>query len=111
MNHDNLTALATIQAMGNPIRFAILDLVGEGELGAGEIAAHFKTTRPAVSQHLRILRRAGLVNERRLGARRLYSLRREGFEPLRAWLDGYWGGRLRRLKLAAEELERGKRTR
>jgi DNA-binding transcriptional ArsR family regulator len=97
--------------MSNPIRFAILDLVGEREMGASEIAGCFKTTRPAVSQHLRILRRAGLVKERRLGARRLYSLRREGFEPLRAWLDLYWSQRLQRLKLAAEEVERGKQTR
>jgi DNA-binding transcriptional ArsR family regulator len=106
-----VTALSTIQALSNPIRFAILDLVSEREMGAGEIAGRFKTTRPAVSQHLRILRHAGLVKERRLGARRLYSLRREGFEPLHAWLDGYWSRRLRRLKLAAEEIERGKRTR
>jgi DNA-binding transcriptional ArsR family regulator len=97
--------------MSNPIRFAILDLVSEQEMGAGEIAGRFKTTRPAVSQHLRILRRAGLVKERRLGARRLYSLRREGFEPLRAWLDGYWSQRLGRLKSAAEAIERGKRAR
>jgi DNA-binding transcriptional ArsR family regulator len=106
-----VSALSTIQALSNPIRFAILDLVSEREMGAGEIAGRFKTTRPAVSQHLRILRRAGLVNERQLGTRRLYSLRREGFEPLRAWLDGYWSRRLRRLKLAAEQVERGKQTR
>ena len=97
--------------MSNPIRFAILDLVGEREMGAGEIASRFKTTRPAVSQHLRILRNVGLVKQRRLGTRRLYSLRREGFEPLRSYLDGYWSLRLRRLKLAAEEVERRKRAR
>jgi len=96
--------------MSNPIRFTILDLVREREMAAGEIALRFKTTRPAVSQHLRILRRAGLVRERRIGTRRLYTLRPEGFEPLRAYLDGYWGPRLRRLKLAAEEIERGKRA-
>ena len=59
-------------------------------MGAGEIALRFKNTRPAVSQHLRILRRAGLVKARRLGTSRLSSLRRRGFEPLRAYLDGYW---------------------
>ena len=106
-----MSALSTIQALSNPIRFAILDLVSEREMGAGELAGRFKTTRPAVSQHLRILRRVGLVKDRRLGARRLYSLRREGFEPLRAWLDCYWSRRLRRLKLAAEQVERGKQTR
>jgi DNA-binding transcriptional ArsR family regulator len=105
-----VNALVTIQAMSNPIRFAILNLVSEGEMGAGEIAACFKTTRPAVSQHLRILCHAGLLEERRLGATRLYSLRYEGFEPLHAWLDGYWSQRLRRLKLVAEEIERGKPT-
>lgn len=106
-----MTALATIQALSNPTRFAIVDLVSDREMGAGEIAGHFRTTRPAVSQHLRILRRAGLVKTRRLGAKRLYSLRREGFEPLRSYLDRYWSARLRRLKLAAEEAERGKRVR
>jgi DNA-binding transcriptional ArsR family regulator len=111
MGHDVLTAFATIQAMSNPIRFAILDLVSEREMGAGEIALRFKSTRPAVSQHLRILRHAGLVKTRRLGTRRLYSLRRQGFEPLRTYLDGYWSLRLRRLKLAAEEAERRKRIR
>ena len=106
-----MNALVTIQAMSNPIRFAILNLVSEGEMGAGEIAARFDTTRPAVSQHLRILCHAGLLEERRLGARRLYSLRYEAFAPLRTYLDGYWSQRLRRLKLAAEEIETGKRTR
>jgi DNA-binding transcriptional ArsR family regulator len=105
-----LTALPAIQAMSNPIRFAILGLVREREMAAGDIAAHFNTTRPAVSQHLRVLRKAGLLKERRVGASRLYIVRLEGFDPLRAYLDALWKLRLRRLKIAAEAIERRKRA-
>jgi DNA-binding transcriptional ArsR family regulator len=104
-----LSPLSTIQAMSNPIRFAILGLVRDREMAAGDIASHFKTTRPAVSQHLRVLRKAGLLTERRVGARRLYAVRQEGFDALRAYLEAYWSGRLRRLKVAAEAIERKKR--
>jgi DNA-binding transcriptional ArsR family regulator len=106
-----VSALPAIQAMSNPIRFAILDLVREREMAAGDIAGHFKTTRPAVSQHLGVLRKAGLLNERRIGVKRLYIVRPEGFDPLRAYLANFWNLRLRRLKLAAEAAERRKRTR
>ena len=64
-----------------------------------------------MSQHLRILRRAGLLRERRIGARRLYCLRPEGLDALRAYLGDLWGTRLKRLKEAAETAERGKRIR
>ena len=69
----------TIQAMAEPTRLAILKMVRRREMPAGEIARKFKgITRPAVSQHLRVLKDAGLVTERRDGTRRLYSLRPEG---------------------------------
>jgi DNA-binding transcriptional ArsR family regulator len=106
-----LTALPIIQAMSNPIRFAILDLVRESEMAAGEIAERFETTRPAVSQHLRVLREAGLLTERRVGVRRLYIIRPEGLDPLRAYLEDFWDLRLRRLKVAAEAAQRKKRAR
>jgi DNA-binding transcriptional ArsR family regulator len=76
--------------------------VRDGELAAGEIAVHFELTRPAVSQHLRVLRRSGLVSERRSGTRRYYRARPEGLAELRAFLDGFWDERLAVLKREAE---------
>jgi len=101
-----MTVLATIQAMGDPTRFAILHLVRTRELAAGEIARKFDVTRPAISQHLRILRRAGLLTERREGTKRLYSLRPEGLDQLRSFIEEFWDVRLLRLKRAAEAAER-----
>lgn len=89
-------------AVAEPRRREILTLVRERELSAGEIASRFDVTRPAVSQHLTVLREAGLLNERREGTRRLYSARPEGLAELREFLDGFWSERLERLKLAAE---------
>jgi len=76
--------------------------VRDDERSAGEIAGHFDVTRPAVSQHLRVLKEAGLVNERRDGTRRLYRLRTEGLDELRAFLDDLWSDRLARLKHTIE---------
>ncbi|HYW59297.1 MAG TPA: metalloregulator ArsR/SmtB family transcription factor [Xanthobacteraceae bacterium] len=101
-----MTILATIQAMGDPTRFAILHLVRTRERAAGEIARKFDVTRPAISQHLRILRRAGLLTERREGTKRLYSLRPEGLDQLRSFIEEFWDVRLLRLKRAAEAAER-----
>ena len=96
----------TIQAMAEPTRFAILQMVHRSEMSAGEIAGHFKgITRPAVSQHLGVLRKAGLLNERRKGTSRLYSLRPEGFAPLKALLEDFWDPRLMKLKSLAEKDE------
>lgn len=79
------------------------------ELPAGAIAAHFgDVTRPAVSQHLRTLREAGLVAERREGTRRLYRARPEGLAELREFLDGFWDERLGVLRREAELEERRK---
>ena len=78
-------------------------------MAAGAIAGKFKgITSPAVSQHLRVLKDAGLVTERREGTRRLYSLRPEGFAPLRALLEDCWDSKLERLKAAAEKQEKRK---
>ena len=99
-----------IRAIAEPNRRRILQLVTAKELSAGEIAAEFEITRPAVSQHLGVLREAGLVSERREGTRRLYSLRPEGFDDLKSFLEAFWGEGLKRLKEAAE-LEEGRRRR
>jgi DNA-binding transcriptional ArsR family regulator len=99
-----------IRAIAEPNRRRILQLVTANELSAGEIAAEFEITRPAVSQHLGVLREAGLVSERREGTRRLYSLRPEGFDDLKSFLEAFWSEGLERLKEAAE-LEEGRRRR
>jgi DNA-binding transcriptional ArsR family regulator len=97
---------AALKAIAAPHRLRILRLVRDEELSAGEIAAHFDVTRPAVSQHLTVLKEAGLVNERRNGTRRLYRTRPEGLVELRAFLDELWGERLEALKREAEREER-----
>jgi DNA-binding transcriptional ArsR family regulator len=93
---------AMLRALAEPRRLAILDVVRARELPAGQIARHFRTTRPAISQHLRVLTDAGLLAERRAGARRLYRIRPEGFEQLRTFLAGFWDQRLARLKAEIE---------
>jgi DNA-binding transcriptional ArsR family regulator len=92
-----------LKAIAEPNRRRILELVRDEELSAGEIASRFAITRPAVSQHLRVLREAGLVEERRDAQRRLYKARPDGLEETLAYLEGFWGFGLRRLKRAAED--------
>jgi DNA-binding transcriptional ArsR family regulator len=97
---------AALNALGNPRRRAILTLVRDVERPSGEIAAHFPdVTGPAISQHLRVLREAGLLAERRSGTRRLYRARPEGLRELRAWIREFWGDALEDLKEAAEHEE------
>src|ERR1700750_2688554 len=96
-----------LEALTEPRRRDILKLVRQDELPAGAIAAHFTdVTRPAVSQHLRTLREAGLVEERRDGTRRLYRARAEGLTALREYLDQFWDDRLIALRHEAEKEQR-----
>jgi DNA-binding transcriptional ArsR family regulator len=97
------------RAIAVPRRREILALVRDQELSAGEIASRFEITRPAVSQHLGVLRDAGLLHERRAGTRRLYRARPEGLVGLRDFINQFWSDRLERLKLAAE-LEQQRRN-
>jgi DNA-binding transcriptional ArsR family regulator len=97
---------AALRAIAAPRRRQILSLVRDGELSAGEIAAHFDVTRPAVSQHLTVLKEAGLVSERRNGTKRLYRARPEGLAQLKAFLEEFWDERLDVLKREAEREER-----
>jgi DNA-binding transcriptional ArsR family regulator len=99
---------AALKAIAEPRRRAILRLVRDDERSAGEIAAQFDVSRPAVSQHLTVLKEAGLVSERRNGTRRLYRARPEGLMTLRAFLDELWGDRLEALKREAEREEKEK---
>lgn len=90
-------------AIADPIRRRVLELARDRELPAGELAAAFPVSRPAVSRHLRVLRDAGLLTERREGRQRLYRANPEALGDLREWLEGYWSGRLAALKQLAEE--------
>jgi DNA-binding transcriptional ArsR family regulator len=99
---------AALKALAEPRRRDILRLVWSQELPAGEIAAHFEVTRPAISQHLRVLAEADLLAERRDGTRRLYRARPDTVAELREFLDGFWDQRLERLRDAAEAEERRK---
>ena len=103
-----MAVLAKIRALSNETRFEIVKLVRDREMDAGTVAKRFKMTRPAVSQHLGVLREAGLLDERRVGSRRLYVVRAEAFDELLAFIEGFWDPRLRRLKQAAEAAERSK---
>jgi DNA-binding transcriptional ArsR family regulator len=93
-------------AIADPIRRRVLELVRDEERAAGELAAQFPVSRPAVSRHLRVLRETGLVTERRVGKQRLYRANLEPLAELRAWLDDYWVGRLRSLRTLAEKEDR-----
>lgn len=103
---------AALRAVADPTRRAILRLVREGELPAGEIATHFPAiSRPAVSQHLRVLTEAGLVEVRPDGNRRLYQWRPEGLRDAATFVEEMWSDRLTRLKAAAEREEWPQRAR
>jgi DNA-binding transcriptional ArsR family regulator len=91
-----------LQAISQPNRRKILQLIRDQELSAGEIAGHFRVTRPAVSQHLQLLVQAGLVDLRRRGTSRLYRARPDGLDEIRTYLEAFWQDRLGESKRAAE---------
>jgi len=102
---------AVLDAVADPHRRRILELVRSEEMPAGTIAQHFTISRPAVSQHLRVLKAAGLVTDRRIGTFRYYRARPEGLAELRDYLDRFWESSLFRLKQAVEADEHEKETR
>tara|TARA_R110000744_G_scaffold36034_2_gene83110 strand:- start:4752 stop:5099 length:348 start_codon:yes stop_codon:yes gene_type:complete len=92
-------------AIADPTRRAILDLLRGGERPAGEIAAHFPVSRPAIARHVGVLKRAGLVTERREARSRIYALNPAGLVAVDRWIAPYrlfWGARLADLKQAIE---------
>ena len=95
-----------LRVVAAPVRRQILRLVWDRERSAGEIAANFTVSWPAVSQHLRVLKDAGLVDERREGRSRIYSARKEALGSLREVLEDSWDTALSRLKTVAEAEER-----
>jgi DNA-binding transcriptional ArsR family regulator len=95
------------KALGDPRRLGIVQLIGTDELKAGDIAAHFgDVTRPAISQHLRVLVEAGVLAERREGTRRLYRVRRDSIGSVLEFFERFWDERLARLADAAEAEQR-----
>jgi DNA-binding transcriptional ArsR family regulator len=84
----NVTAMLT--ALGDPTRQAILDRLADGPLAVGQLADVLPISRPAVSQHLKVLKDVGLVVDRQQGTRRLYQVDPDGLAALRAHLDGFW---------------------
>jgi DNA-binding transcriptional ArsR family regulator len=115
MRHRSVTYSpeATFQALADPTRRAVLDLLRRGSQPAGAIAAAFPVSRPAISKHLRLLRRAHLVQEHREGRHRVYQLNPEPLRAIDHWLDQYrrfWSANLTSLK-AFVEAEHAKETR
>jgi DNA-binding transcriptional ArsR family regulator len=93
---------AVLKALADPHRRQILRLVQYHELAAGQIAAKFPLTQQAISQHIAVLKQAGLLTERRDGTRRLYALRHEALDPARSLVAEFWPDALARLKDAVE---------
>lgn len=93
-----------LDALGNPTRRAMLDLLRSGPRSVQEIADAFPVSRPAVSRHLRLLSSAGLVVASPVGVKRYYRLHPDGFDSVRAWCDAFWDDALPRFKTVAENL-------
>ena len=107
MRHRSVTHSpeTTFQALADPTRRALLDLLRAGSQPAGRIAESFPVSRPAISKHLRLLHRAGLVREHRRGRHRVYQLNPEPLKEVEQWLDSYrvfWRNKLASLKLFVE---------
>jgi DNA-binding transcriptional ArsR family regulator len=96
-----------IQALGDPTRRAVFERLRGGPLSVGDLASGLPVSRPAVSQHLRVLKNAGLVSERREGTRNFYSVDGDGLAELRAYFEGFWDEALAAFKAAAESDEGG----
>jgi DNA-binding transcriptional ArsR family regulator len=92
-------------ALGDPTRRAVFELLGDGPRAVGDIALDLPVTRPAVSQHLKVLKEAGLVIDRPEGTRRLYELNPDGIGALRAYFEGFWTRALTSFKHRVEQQE------
>ena len=92
-----------LAVLADPTRRQVFERLRAGPRPVNALAAGLPVSRPAVSQHLKVLKDAGLVAERSEGVRRIYSLRREGLNELREWLDSFWGDALDAFKLEAEK--------
>ena len=104
-------ASAVLTALGDPTRRAIFERVAHHAAAVGELATEFPVSRPAVSQHLRVLKEAGLVRDEADGTRRIYSLDRDGLASVRAYFEEFWQTSLAAFKDAAERSQRQSRER
>jgi len=102
-----MTYAHTITALADPTRRAVLEELRSGPRAVGEIAARLPVSRPAVSQHLRVLKEAGLVRDRPEGTRRLYSVHGDGLAELRAYVNGFWDEALAAYEAAANSETEG----
>ncbi|HEY5093902.1 MAG TPA: metalloregulator ArsR/SmtB family transcription factor [Candidatus Eremiobacteraceae bacterium] len=93
-------------ALGDPTRRAILEQLMRGPLAVVDLASRVPISRPAVSQHLRVLKEARLVHDRQSGARRIYQISPDGIAKMRAYLDTFWERALEQLKVSAENQTR-----
>ena len=104
-----MTYESALAVLADPTRRRVFECLRLGPLPVGELAEGLPVSRPAVSQHLKALKEAGLVQERREGVRRIYSIRREGLRALCDWLDGFWDDALAAFKAEAEKTQAGSR--
>jgi DNA-binding transcriptional ArsR family regulator len=93
---------SALQALGDPTRLEIFERITQRPHAVRELADELPVTRPAVSQHLRVLKDAGLVIDRADGTRRIYQVNPEGVDAVRRWLDGFWDEALARFKEAVD---------
>jgi DNA-binding transcriptional ArsR family regulator len=100
-----MTNADAMSALGDPTRRAIFERLARGPLSVGSIAADLPVSRPAVSQHLRVLKQAGLVSDRPIANRRLYSIDPRGVEGLRTYFDQFWNHALHTFKAVTENME------
>jgi DNA-binding transcriptional ArsR family regulator len=102
---------SALAVLADPTRRQVFERLRNGPRPVNVLAAGLPVSRPAVSQHLKVLKQAGLVEERSEGVRRIYSVRREGLTELREWLDSFWGDALEAFKLEAESSHKPRRRR
>jgi DNA-binding transcriptional ArsR family regulator len=101
---------SALTVLADPTRRQVFERLRRGPKPVNMLAAGLPVSRPAVSQHLKVLKQAGLVEERSEGVRRIYSVRREGLAELREWLDSFWGDALEAFKLEAESRHKPRRS-
>jgi DNA-binding transcriptional ArsR family regulator len=101
---------SALAVLADPTRRLVFERLRSGPRPVNVLAAGLPVSRPAVSQHLKVLKQAGLVEERSKGVRRIYSVRREGLIELREWLDSFWGDALEAFKLEAEGVHKPRRS-
>ncbi|HJU57572.1 MAG TPA: metalloregulator ArsR/SmtB family transcription factor [Actinomycetota bacterium] len=99
------SSAGALDALGDATRRAVFELVRSGARPVGEIAAELPVSRPAVSQHLHVLKEAGLVRDRKDGTRRLYSVDPDGLRALREYVEGFWQAALEAYEEAATDRE------